>query len=175
MSDARQSARAALDAGADRYLPSIMERVDARLAEAEQQLEVADYRGAEQQALAAKNEAMRARTLVMTLTATLETVAKAERIPTFNPKISAILRQALDAALRGDEAVAIVLAGQARQEAEAVLANYDLERAQVIATKLRHLPAGDSIPRETLETAETAIRNHDGPRAYGLLAPYARP
>jgi hypothetical protein len=172
MSDARQSVRAALDAGADRYLPTIMERVDARLADAEQQLEVADYQSAEQQALAAKNEAMRARTLVMNLTSTLEIVAQAERVPTFNPNTRTIVRQALEAASRGDEVVAVMLIDQARQEAKSVLADYDLERARVLATKLRNLSTGDSIPGEVLDAAETAISNHDGPRAYGLLAPY---
>jgi len=152
MSDARQSARAALDAGADRYFPTIMERVDAGLAQAEQELELTDYQSAEQKALAAKNDAVRARTLVLALTSTLDVVAQAEHIATLNPNTRTILRQAIEAASRGEEAVAMVLVEQARQEAESVL-----------ATELRH----------PCEAAETAIRNREGPRAYGLLAPYS--
>jgi hypothetical protein len=175
MSDARQSARAAIDAGADHYLPTIMERIDDQLAEAEERLAVVDYQGAKQQALEAKSEAVRARTMVLKLTSTIETVAQAERIAQLKPDTHAVLQQALDAASRGNDTVAMVLVEKARQEAESALEGYDLERAQLLMAELKRRPEHlrSSALSEALVAAEVAIQLHEGHRAYDLLAPYA--
>jgi len=177
MSDARQSTRAAVDAGADRYFPTIMRNVNAQLAEAERQLAMVDYRGAEQQALAAKSEALWVRGMVLALTSSVEIVAQAERITKLELNAHSTLRQALNAALQGDEAVAMVLAEQARREADLALENHDLEQAQILATNLhgqtQHLQS--TALREALESAEEAIQQHEGHRAYSLLVPYAPP
>ncbi|CAK0740030.1 putative DUF4398 domain-containing protein [Gammaproteobacteria bacterium] len=174
MSDARQSVRAAVEAGAEHYFPTIMERVDALLTKAEKELAVADFRGAEQHALAAKTEAVRARSLVLTLTSTIETVEQAERVTKLDPNTRAVLQQAQDAASQGNEAVTMAFMEQARQEAESALEDYDLERAQTLAANLRSEPKRlrNSALREALEAAEAAVRHHEGHRAYGLLAPY---
>ncbi|CAK0738007.1 putative Lipoprotein [Gammaproteobacteria bacterium] len=177
MSDARQSVRAAADVEADRYFPTLMKDVVAQLTTAEKRLAVADYRGAEQQALAAKSDAVRVRGMVLTLTSTMELITQAERITQLKPSTRAILQQALNAALQGGEAVAMVLAEQARQEAESALEEHDLERAQTLAANLRSQsePTQNAELRAALENAEAAIQRREGHQAYGLLAPYAYP
>jgi hypothetical protein len=175
MSDARQSAQAAIDAGADHYLPGAVERVNALLAAAEQRLAVADYPGAAQQAIAAKTEAVQARALALAFVSATEAVARARRAAVLGPNTMAVLQQAMEAGLRGEEALAAVLVEQAQHEVDQALEEYDLERARRLAKSLRSQPVRSPALREALGAAEVAIRHHQGHRAYGLLAPYATP
>lgn len=126
MSDARQLVQAALDSGAENYFPLLMEQITVQIATAEQQLAAANYPAARQQALIIKNDAARARTMTRILIATLETLSRAEKITRISPHIREIFDQALRGARNGDEAAALVLADQARQEAERALDDYYL-------------------------------------------------
>ena len=177
MSDARQSARAAVDAGADRYFPTLMEKVTAQIADAELQLATVDYQGAARRALAAKAEAVRIRVMTVTLTSAVDLVAEAERIaaPATVQSAQTALHQALDAASRGDDATAMTWVAQAQHAADQVLDSHDLERAQALLVDLESDPVrlASVALREAIEKAKVAIQQHEGHRAYSLLAPYA--
>jgi len=127
MSDARQLTQAALDAGAGKYFPLLMRQIADQIVNAEQQLAFGDYPEARQQALIVKSEAARARSMTLILIATNEIVTRAERIARpMSPNPRLILEQAQNAAQNGDEAAALVLAAQARHEAERALDDYYL-------------------------------------------------
>ncbi len=175
MSDARQSARAAVDAGAGRYFPTLIEHVNAEIFEAETRLAASDYQGAAEHALAAKTEAVRVRGLALTLVSALEVVAQAEQYSPRSKGARVLAQQALDAAARGDDGNAMRLVTEAQQEAGKVLDKHDLERAEALVIDLESDPirlSGVAL-REALEAAKVAIQHREGQRAYSLLAPFA--
>jgi hypothetical protein len=61
MSDARQAIQAAREVGANRYVPAELSSAERYLDQAEKQLELGAYGKARRHALAAKEEAIRAR------------------------------------------------------------------------------------------------------------------
>ncbi len=123
MSDARQSIRAAVDAGASHYFPTLMDRVNVQIAEAERQLAASDYHAAAQQALAAKTEAVRIRVMALALASTIALVAEADPLAASLKDTQVVLRRALEAASRGDDATAMVLATQVQEEASEMIYN----------------------------------------------------
>ncbi len=81
------------------------------------------------------------------------------------------LKEAQDAAAKGDNEAAISLANKARSQAEEAVNQYYLEQAKSMlneASAVQGLSAGQ---QETLNEAQQAIGNADGRTAYDLLVP----
>ena len=116
MSDARQIAQTAVDAGAITYLPLAYRRVQTLLTEAEDKLAIKDYEGAGQRARAAKTKAIEIRTLTQKLLETQDRIAEATEMGCPQAETAELLTQALGAAANGDVELASVWVDQTHRQ-----------------------------------------------------------
>lgn len=124
MSDARQSIRAATEVGVNRYFPTIMQKITEQLADAEKNLDLANYQDAEQQALIAKNDAIRIRNLVIKLLAIMEIITQyGNKIFDLAAEIKILIQQALDASLNNNEDLTMLLIERAYQQSQLLINN----------------------------------------------------
>lgn len=124
MSDARQAVRAAQEADAARHAPRYLLQAEGHLQNAEQALTdgARGYKPAREEAIAAKDAAMKGRTLAVAIGAAKAAVAEAVAAGALSEKTEAALRDAVAAARAGDDTRATELAHTAKQRAEADLA-----------------------------------------------------
>lgn len=124
MSDARQAVRAAQEADAARHAPRYLEQAETHLQNAEHALTdgARGYKPAREEAVAAKDAAMKGRTLAVAIGAAKAAVAEAVAAGALSAKTEAALRDAVAAARAGDDTRAAELARTAKQSAEADLA-----------------------------------------------------
>lgn len=124
MSDARQAVRAAQEADAARHAPRYLDQAESHLQNAELSLTdgARGYKPAREEAVAAKDAAIKGRTLAMAIGAAKAAVAEAVAAGALSEKTEAALREAVAAARAGDDVRATELANTAKQRAEADLA-----------------------------------------------------
>ena len=81
------------------------------------------------------------------------------------------LKQAEDAAAKGDSDAAISLANKARNQAELAENQYYLEQAKVMFREASAVQGLNASQQSALSEADKAIRNAEGRKAYDLLTP----
>lgn len=118
MSNARQTIRAAHEAGAMDYSPESLRSADKSLQNAKQAIDLHKYHEARQEARAATQAAAAARNMALAITSAQSAIenARLKNIPA--DQAEAVLKQAIAAAAQGDEETTIELALKARALAE---------------------------------------------------------
>jgi hypothetical protein len=99
-------------------------------------------------------------------------VAKATSLNWIWRDTEKLLSQAEAAAAEGDNAAAIKLANEAREEAELAVNQYYLEKAKALHAKASAGKSMSAPHKEVLSAASEAIRNAEGKKAYDMLAAY---
>lgn len=168
MSDARQALDAAREADAGRYSPRAMEGASHLLSQAEQKLEAGAFKQAQQSALAAKQEATRARTMAAALSAARIALREAAADGVLSAEAQTLLQQAEVAASADDEKSAVRLAGEAKQRAEQDVNNAWLAKARALLDEANTFPAMVPDQRAVLELAEAAHRKGEGKKSHLL-------
>ena len=118
MSDARQSLQAAQDAGAEKFATENLRIAENYLKQAERELELRYFARARHDAILARSEAQKARTVAVTIheaVAALEALDDAGRN---QPLARSTLQEAMEAAEHGKDKSAIRLALEAKRLAE---------------------------------------------------------
>ncbi|MFZ5593165.1 MAG: LysM peptidoglycan-binding domain-containing protein [Pseudomonadota bacterium] len=169
MSDARQALDAAREADAGRYSPRAMEGANQLLSQAEQKLEAGAFKQAQQSALAAKQEATRARTMAASLSAAKIALREAAADGVLSAEAQALLQQAEVAASVDDEKSAVRLAGDAKHRAEQDVNNAWLAKARALLDEANTFPAMAPDQRAVLELAEAAHHKGEGKKAHLLI------
>jgi len=117
MSDARQSLRAAQDAGAHKYASTNLRNAELALERAEKKLEDRAFKEARINAVTAKTEAMDAQEIALAIGAAKDAVTNAAKNGHASPEAEALLEQAEQAASQGDKQGALSLANEAKVKA----------------------------------------------------------
>jgi nucleoid-associated protein YgaU len=81
------------------------------------------------------------------------------------------LKQAQEAAAKGDSDTAVQLANKARSQAEGALNQYYLEQAKIMLDEASAAQGLSASQQNTLSEADKAIKNAEGRKAYDLLTP----
>jgi nucleoid-associated protein YgaU len=81
------------------------------------------------------------------------------------------LKQAQEAAAKGDSDTAVQLANKARSQAEGALNQYYLEQAKLMLDEASAAQGLSASQQNTLSEADKAIKNAEGRKAYDLLTP----
>jgi len=118
MSNARQTIRAAHEAGAMDYSPDNLRAADKSLQNAKQAIDLRKYQEARREARAATRSAAAARNMALAIASAQSAIENA-RLKNFPAdQAEAVLKQAIAAAAQGDEEKTIELALKARALAE---------------------------------------------------------
>lgn len=118
MSDARQSVRAAQEAGAGAYATQNLNNAQDYLEQAERELELRYFSRARHDAIVAKSEALKAREVALALKAAETALQEMpQRHPDFQ-EARALLDDARRAARQGRDKKAVRLANQARRKVQ---------------------------------------------------------
>lgn len=118
MSDARQSLQAARDAGAEKYARENLRAADDYLKQAERELELRYFGRARHDAILARSEAQKARTVAVTIREAMAAIEALEDSGGKQPQARAALQEAIEAADDGKDKSAIRLAIKAKRIAE---------------------------------------------------------
>ncbi|MDX1251737.1 MAG: LysM peptidoglycan-binding domain-containing protein [Gammaproteobacteria bacterium] len=168
MSDARQALDAAREADASRYAPRAMKGANQLLSQAEQKLEAGAFKQAQESALAAKQEASRARAMAAALGAAKTALREAAADGALSAEAQTLLQQAEVAASADDEKSTVRLAGEAKQRAEQDANNAWLAKAKASLDEANTFPVITPDQRAILELAEAAHRKGEGKKAHLL-------
>lgn len=115
MSDARQTINAARDAGAESEAPGSLGRAESLLTEAQQQLELMNYKRARNDAVEARMQAQKARTLANIVAETRRGMTDAGTENEDIQRADGLLQQSVNLAAQGDMTRALQLAREARR------------------------------------------------------------
>lgn len=118
MSDARQAVQAAREAGAAVHSKFVMDSAERDLSQAELKLRGRYYTSARDEAVAAKQEAVKARNMALAISQAKEAVAEAERLGALTQKTRDSLAKAEAASAKGSEEEVVRAAQQAKQQAQ---------------------------------------------------------
>ncbi|MEQ6342035.1 MAG: LysM peptidoglycan-binding domain-containing protein [Gammaproteobacteria bacterium] len=168
MSDARQALDAARRAEATRHAPDALEGAENLLSQAEEKLGAGAFTQAQRAALAAKEEATKARAMASAISAAKAVLSDAAAIDALSPEAQGLLLRAEIAAKVDDDQNAVRLAGEAAQRAKQDINNAYLAKAKSIlddAKTVQNIAAGQ---RAVLGSAEAAYRNREGKKSYEL-------
>jgi len=192
MSDARQAVQAAREAGATLHTPVAMDNAERDLSQAENKLRKRDYDSARDEALAAKQQAVKTRNMALAISQAKEAMVKAEQMGVAMQTARDWLSQAEAASAAGNEEEALRTAQQARQEAQDGMLRLQeeklrAEREKLLAEQVNQEWLGKVPPlldearqaadrlsdeqREALREGEEAYREKQGRKAYELVNP----
>jgi hypothetical protein len=168
MSDARQALQAARESGAGSYARTALDQAEGRLGQAERAIKADDYPEARAEALAAKDGAVSARRLTLSLRAAQASVEGAERAGVAVAQARADLDQARASAAENPGA-APELAERARASAESAVNQHYLEGARELLGSLDgRLPLMSADDLNRYDAARAAFYGNEGRRSYDL-------
>jgi hypothetical protein len=121
MSDARQAVRAAREAGAEQHAPDVLKNAEQQLDRAGVRLHEHAYREARKEAVAARTQAFNAQEMSLAIGAAADIVARAREKGVLSAEAEVLLKQAQEAASKGNVQTAVRLANEAKN-----IANQDL-------------------------------------------------
>jgi len=187
MSDARQAVQAARDAGAPMHTPEAMEDAESDLTQAENKLRKREYSGARDEALAAKQQAVKARNMALAIDQAKQEVTKAEEMGAVSQTTREWLAQAETASAIGNEEEVVRATEKTKQEAQNDIQRFQevqmraeqenqawLEKVPPLLDEVRQADERLSDEqREALGKAEEAYRQQQGQQAYDLINPVA--
>lgn len=158
MTDARLAVKAARDVRAAQYTPSALAAAEHSLVQAEQNLASGKLEQARENALAAKEYAIKAHDMAVAI----------DHTRTVWLDVNVLLEKAEKAAQQGDNA--LQLAEEAHQQAILVLNRIYLKRVHDLLEKIKAQTAQLSPDElKMLEAVEIAYRDNDGKKANDLL------
>lgn len=170
MSDARQALDAARQVDAASHAPETLQDAQSLLSKAEEKLSEGAFAQAQHDALAAKAEATRARTMAAAIS---ETKAVLQEVDSFDALSTTgaggaheLLRQAEAAALINDDQAVVRLAREARQRAEHDMNHALLGKTQTLLTEVYTLQPFSDAQRAEVRAIEETYRRGDGKSAY---------
>jgi len=171
MSDARQAIQAARDAGADKHAPDMLGSAEGLMSRAEQAIESGKYEDARTDALEAKKAAVSARNIALAIGGAEAALDEADKLGAEWRDSGEILDKARAAAKAGDETAAAKLANEAKRQGETAVNQHYLEEAKVTLWELEKRKGSMSAEQlAQYQDAEAAYRNHEGRKAYDLVA-----
>ncbi len=168
MSDARQALDAAHRAEATRHAPDALEGAESLLSQAKDKLGAGAFTQAQKTALAAKEEATKARAMASAISAAKAALSDAAAMDAQSPEAQELLGQAEAAAKVDDDKNAVRLAGEAAQRAKQDINHAYLGKAKAMLEEAKTFQAISTGQRAALESAEAAYRNREGKKAHEL-------
>lgn len=186
MSDARQALDAAHQVDAARHVPETLQGAENLLSKAETKLGEGAFEQAQRDALAAKEEATKARTMAAAISAAKLALQEAAALDALSGEAQALLQQAEAAALVDDDKNAVGLADQAKQRAGQDINNKYLRQARALldeaaasgivpsaahgcASAARALQPFPTEQHAAVQAAEDAYCNNQGKMAYDVI------
>ncbi len=168
MSDARQALDAAHRAEATRHAPDALEGAENLLSQAKDKLGAGAFTQAQKTALAAKQEATKARAMASAISAAKAALSDAAAMDALSPEAQELLLQAEAAAKVDDDKNAVRLAGEAAQQAKQDINHAYLAKAKAMLEEAKTFQAISAGQRAVVESAESAYRNREGKKAHEL-------
>jgi len=182
MSDARQAVQAAREAGANQHTPMAMESAEHELSQAEQELRSRNYSNARNDALSAKQSAIKARNMAQAISQAKEAMATADALGALSQPTRDRLAQAETAAAAENEELAVQSAQEAIRLAQADVRRFNeeqkraaqenqawLDKAKPLLDEARQATARmSSLQLEALRRAEEAYQQGEGEKSYNL-------
>jgi nucleoid-associated protein YgaU len=182
MSDARQAVQAAREAGANLHTPTAMNSAEHELSQAEQELRGRNYKIARNDALSAKQEAIKARNMALAISEAKDAIAAADKLGAVSQATRDWLAQAETAAAAGNEGEAVHDAQQAAQLARDDVQHFNevqqraeqenqawLDKTKPLLDEARQASERMSgLQQEALRRAEEAYQQGEGQKAYNL-------
>ncbi|MEK7989456.1 MAG: DUF4398 domain-containing protein [Thiotrichaceae bacterium] len=169
MSDARQALSAAQKAHAEYYVPENMTQAQETLDQAELALSNGQFSKARQNALLAKEQAVKAYEMSVAVDQA-KTIWQEIAFLTYDKDINLLFKKAKQFAQQGDVSQTLYFASQVHEEGEKTLNRIYLEQTGYILKKLQAQPYSlDDKELATLDQAELAYVNEEGKKAYNLV------
>ncbi len=170
MSDARQALDAARQVDAASHAPETLQDAQSLLSKAEEKLSEGAFAQAQHDALAAKAEATRARTMAAAISETKAVLQEADSFDALSTMGAGgaheLLRQAEAAALINDDQAVVRLAREARQRAERDMNHALLGKTQILLNEVYTLQPFSDAQRAEVHAIEETYRRGDGKPAY---------
>lgn len=163
MSDARQAIQAARDAGAVQHAPDTLGSAEKLLGWAEQALEEGDYDKARTDAVAAKEEAVKARNMALAIAAAKDALERAKGESFAWRDTEKLIAKAEAAAAKGDEAMAVRIANEATKQSELAIKQAMRERDRYRTT----IPSAPAGAMYTVVRGDSLWRISARPGVYG--------
>ena len=184
MSDARQAVQAAKEAGAAAHAPGVMGNAEQQLSEAERALRGRNYESARDGAVAARQEALKARNMTLALNQAKDAVAEAEQLGAASPAAHEWLAKLEAASAAGNEEEALRAGQEAKQQARDDIKHFReqklreekdnqewLDKSKPLLDEARQAETRlNSLQQEALHRAEEAYQQQNGQRAYNLIS-----
>ncbi|MCV6637094.1 DUF4398 domain-containing protein [Candidatus Albibeggiatoa sp. nov. NOAA] len=169
MSDARLALKAAHKAHADYYVPENIAQAQDTLNQAEQALSQGQFSKARQNALLAKEQAVKAYEMSIAIDQA-KVIWQEIAFLTYDKDINSLFQKAKEFAQQGDVTQTLYFASQVHEEGEKTLNRIYLEQAGHILKKLQTQQHSlDDKALKTLNQAELAYVNEQGKQAYNLV------
>ncbi len=173
MSDARQALDAARQVNAASHVPETLQDAQSLLAKAEAKLSAGAFEQAQNNALAAKAGATKARTMASAISEAKAALQEAEAMDGLSGGAMGLLRQAEAAALIDDEEATVRLAREATQHAERdvnqallVRTRILLGEAHALMVEARNMSPFTNAQQIEMATIEAAYQRQEGKAAY---------
>ena len=180
MSDARQALDAAHQVDAASHAPETLQDAQSLLSKAEEKLSEGAFEQAQHDALAAKIEATKARTMALAISEAKAALKEADAMDALSGGAVDLLQKAEAAALIDDDEAAVRLAREARQHAERDVNQALLDRTRILLgeahalmEEARSLRPGKEVKgnpqhaqQAEMDAIEAAHRREEGKAAY---------
>ena len=175
MSDARQALDAARQVDAASHVPETLQDAQSLLSKAEEKLGEGAFKQAQHDALAAKEEATKARTMASAISEAKAALHEADSLDALSGGAMELLQQAEAAALIDDDKAVVRLAREAKQRAERDTNQALLSQVRTLLNEVHtRQPEKEAkgnpqrAQQEEIRAIEEAYRREDGKAAYAL-------
>jgi nucleoid-associated protein YgaU len=183
MSDARQALQAARAAGAPMHAPVPYGNAEDQLSKAERELQGRKYKSARNDATNAKQAAVKARNMALSISQAKETVEQAEQIGALSDETRGLMTKAESAAAAGNEEDVATYSQQAKQEAQNDIKRFReqklredqenqqwLDKAKPLLDEAHQAEARlNPLQLEALRRAEETYQQKEGQRTYNII------
>lgn len=166
MSDARQALEAARQVDAASHAPETLQGAQSLLSQAEEKLSEGAFKQAQHDALAAKEEATKARTMALAISEAKAALQEADTVDALSSESLELLQQAEAAALIDDDKAVVHLAQDAKKRAERDINHALLSRAHALMDEIRTLQPFSSVQQGEFLAIEEAYQREEGKVAY---------
>lgn len=166
MSDARQALDAARQVNAASHAPETLQDAQSLLSKAEEKLGEGAFEQAQRDALAAKVEATKARTIASAISEAKAALHAADAVDALSGGAMTLLQQAEAAALLDDDVATVRLAREATQHAERDANQALLDRARTLLDEARRLSPLTSAQQADIDAIEAVHLRAEGKAAY---------
>lgn len=170
MSNARQAIKAARDVKAKDYVPTLWNKTEQNLTQAEQHLQAGQFFHARLVAILVKEQAVNAHNMAVAMSRANRVWQAVNAMNYSATQGHALLKKAREAEREGDIDKTIAFANDAYHQGKIALNQAQLEQAKILIDFIKTRQA-ELHPKEliTLKLAETAYHHQEGKKAYVLI------